>query len=194
MKLYQALLPLAAALAMAGCEGGRTKAQSVIGQAETAITQMKENATVTAPTELKAAETTLANMKKNFDEHEYDVVLNEVPQFNAQIQALHDASTANQAAAVEWSTLNSEVPPSIEAIESRVAELKPDALPKDVTKEELEAAKTELETLKTAWAEATASASAGKPAEAAEMGRTVQAKANELKNTLGMNETVASAQ
>ena len=41
MKLYKALLPLAAAIAMVGCEGGRGAAQSVIGQAEKAITDVK---------------------------------------------------------------------------------------------------------------------------------------------------------
>ena len=62
-----------------------------------------------------------------------------------------------------------------------------------VTKEEFEAAKTDLETMKTTWAEATAAASAGHTAEATDKGRIVQAKAEELKNQLGMNELVASA-
>ena len=84
------------------------------------------------------------------------------------------------------------MPKSIEAIQARVDSLKPAALPKDVTKEELETAKTELETMKATWAEATAAASAGNPAEATDKGRIVQAKAEELKNTLGMNEQLAS--
>ncbi len=67
MKLYQALLPLAAALALAGCQG-RSTAQGVIGQAETVITQVKDEAQVSAPNELKAAESTLAHMKQNFQE------------------------------------------------------------------------------------------------------------------------------
>jgi hypothetical protein len=65
-------------------------------------------------------------------------------------------------------------------------------LPKDVTQEERATAKTDLETMKATWAEATAAASAGNTVEAANKGRTVQAKANELKSTLGMNEQLAS--
>ena len=190
MKVYKALLPLAAALALMGCES-RGKAQGVIGQAEGAINQYKDEAATGAPEELKAAETTLAQMKQSFDNRDYQVVIDTVPQFNTQIQALHDASNANQAATIEWTTMNTEVSASLEAIQARVEELKPNALPKDVTKEELETARTELETMKSTWAEATAAAEAGKAVEATDKGRIVQAKVTELKNALGMNETLA---
>jgi hypothetical protein len=194
MKLYKALLPLAAAIAMAGCEQGRGSAEAVIAQADTVISQVKEEATITAPAELKVAEGTLAHMKQNYESHEYQAVIDEVPDFNAQIEAMKTAATVKQAATTEWSTLNTEVPQSIDAIQARVDSIKPAALPKDVTKEELATAKTELETMKATWAEATTAASAGNTAEATDKGRIVQAKANELKNTLGMNETLASAQ
>ena len=196
MKFYQALLPLAAAMMIAGC-GNRGTAESVIGQADGALTTAKEEASIIAPTELKAAEDTLAHMKQSFEAREYKVVVAEVPKFNDQMRALKEAvankQTAEAAAAVEWSALNEEVPKAVEAIQARVDSLKPAALPKDVTKEELATAKTDLETVKTTWAEATAAASAGNTAEATEKGRVVQAKVEELKNTLGMNEVLASA-
>ena len=196
MKVYQALLPLAAAMMIAGC-GNRGTAESVIGQADGALTTAKEEASIIAPTELKAAEDTLAHMKQSFDAREYKVVVADVPKFNDQMRTLKEAvaskQTAEAAAAVEWSTLNEEVPKAVEAIQARVDSLKPAALPKDVTKEELATAKTDLETVKTTWAEATAAASAGNTAEATEKGRVVQAKVEELKNTLGMNEVLASA-
>ena len=190
MKVYQALLPLAAAMLIAGC-GSRSTAQNVVAQADGAINNVKDQASLNAPTELKAAETTLAHMKKSFDDRDYKVVVDEVPQLNAQIKAVEDAvaakQTADAAASQEWNALNTEVPKSVEAIQARVDSLKPNALPKDVTKEELETAKTELETLKTTWAEATAAASAGNTVEATEKGRAVQAKAEELKSTLAMD-------
>jgi hypothetical protein len=196
MKVYQALLPLAAAMMIAGC-GNRGTAQNVVGQAEAGFNKAKEEAAIIAPTELKAAETTLTHMKKNFDEREYKTVVADVPQFNAQMKTVHEAVAAKQtveaAAAVEWSTMNEALPKEVEAIQARVDSLKPAALPKDVTKEELETAKTELETVKTTWAEATAAASAGHTSEATDKGRIVQAKVEELKNSLGMNEQLASA-
>ena len=196
MKLYQALLPLAAAMMIAGC-GNRGTAMSVIGQANSAISAAKEEAAFKAPAELKAAQATLAHMQQSFDARDYNVVVNDVPQFNAQLDALKEAMAAKRgvtaAASQEWSTLNEEVPKSVEAIQARVDSLTPDALPKDVTAEGLETAKTELETLKTTWAEATVAASAGNTVEAADKGRIVQAKVEELKSALGMNETLASA-
>ncbi len=196
MKFYQALLPLAAAMMIAGC-GNRGTAESVIGQSEGILNNVRADAETNAPAELKAAEATLAHMKQNFEQREYEVVVADVPQFNAQVDTLKQAVATKQDAAAaatqEWSTLNTEVPKSVEAIQARVDSLKPAALPKDVTKEELDTAKTELETLKTTWSEATAAANAGNTVEATEKGRVVQAKAEELKNSLGMNETLASA-
>ena len=193
MKLYQALLPLAAAIAMAGCSGGRGQAQAVIGQAENVITQVRDEATMTAPAEFKAAETTLAEMKQNFDNREYQAVLDEVPQFNAQIETMKSAAETNQLAAAEWTVLNGEVSKSIEEIQARVESIKPNALPKNVTKDELETAKADLETMKATLNEASAAAEASKPQEALEKGRSLQAKAEELKTLLGMNEQLASA-
>jgi predicted RNase H-like HicB family nuclease len=196
MKVYQALLPLAAAMLIAGC-GNRGTAQRVVSQADGAVNNTKEQAAVVAPAELKTVEATLAHMKQNFDAGNYKVVVADVPQFNTQMKTLEDAVASKQtvvaAATIEWTTLNQEIPKSVEAIQARVDSLKPGALPKEVTKEELATAKTDLETVKATWAEATAAASAGNTVEATDKGRTVQAKVEELKNSLGMNETVASA-
>jgi hypothetical protein len=54
-----------------------------------------------------------------------------------------------------------------------------------VKKETLEAAKTELESMKTTWAAATVAASAGQANDAADKGRTVKAKGEELMKQLG---------
>ena len=196
MKLTQALLPLAAATMMAAC-GSRGTAQNVVGQADGALDKVKEQAALSAPNELKAAQTTVAHMHQNFDSRDYKVVIADVPKFNEQLTAINDAMAANQgkvaAASQEWTTLNTEVPKAVEEIQKRVDSLKPNALPKDVTKEELATAKTDLETLKATWAEATAAAEANNPLVATEKGRVVQAKTVELKNSLGMTEQVATA-
>jgi predicted nucleic acid-binding Zn-ribbon protein len=195
MKVYQALLPLAAAMMIAGC-GNRGTAQNVVGQSDGILNKLRPEATVTAPNELKAADATLAHMKQNFDAREYKVVVADVPQFNAQVKALEEAMANGQNAQAqamqEWSTLNTEVPKSVEAIQARVDSLKPSALPKDVTKDELESAKKDLETMKVTWTEATTAAEGGDLTAATEKGRTVQAKAEELKSSLGMNEQLAS--
>lgn len=195
MKVYQALLPVAAALMIAGC-GSRSTAQNVVGQAENALNQVRGDASVAAPNELKAADATLAHMKQNFDQREYKVVVADVPQFNQQMDAIKTAVETRQsgelAATQEWTTLNTEVPKAVEEIQAKVDSLKPNALPKDVTKDELETAKKDLETMKATWTEATTAANNGDIVAATEKGRTVHAKAQEIKSTLGMNEQLAS--
>jgi|SRR4051812_36561973 len=195
MKSTQALLPLAAAMMMAAC-GSRGTAQNVVGQADGALDKVKEQAALSAPHELKAAQDTVAHMHQNFDAREYKVVIADVPKFNEQLTSINGAMAANQgkvaAATQEWSTLNAEVPKAVEEIQKRVDSLKPNALPKGVTKDELASAKSELETMKATWAEATAAANANNPLEATEKGRLVQAKTVELKNSLGMSEQLAS--
>jgi hypothetical protein len=195
MKSYLALLPLAAATILVGC-GSRGTAQNVVGQAEAKINEVKADASVSAPSELKAAESTLARMKQNYESHDYRVVIADVPKFNEQLANLNTAieqkQTATAAATTEWATLSTDVPKAVEEIQARVDSLKPNALPKDVTKAELATAKTELETLKAAWAEATAEAQSGKTAEAAEKGRVVAAKTEELKSSLGITASLAA--
>jgi hypothetical protein len=89
--------------------------------------------------------------------------------------------------------LNAEVPKAVEAIQVRVDSLKGTKLPKEITKENYEAAKTDLETVKATWTEATAAATAGDTVTATDKGRTVAAKVEELKNELGMSPALASS-
>lgn len=188
MKFHRALLPLAAAMTLAAC--GRGPAQSVLTQADGALAGVRDEAATTAPHELKAAQDTYAHMKQSFDSKEYDAVKADVPKFNEQMKTLQDAMTENQgkvqAAVQEWQALNTQVPKTVDEIQARVDKLKPEKLPKDVTKEALESAKADLETMKATWAEAQQLAQNANPIEATEKARAVQAKAEEVKSALGM--------
>jgi hypothetical protein len=197
MRIQHALLPLAAAMILAGCGKAET-AKSVIGQAEGAVTTVRDSAQAYAPEELKSAEAKLAQMKQDNEQKNYEAVVAAVPDMNVQIKTINEAIAAKQVASVaaeqEWTTLNEKVPKDVEVVQARVDELAGGAkLPKDVTKEAVATAKTELEAVKTTWAEATADADAGKLVEAAEKGRTVQAKVEELKTQLGVTESAALA-
>lgn len=196
MKVYQAVLPLLAAMAMvAGCES-RSSAEMMVGQAQDAVEKVRPEASVKTAEQFKPLEATLTQMKQNFAQGEYKAVKSDATQFNAQYKTLMEAMTAKQVEAdaiiQEWATLNNDVPKSVEAVQARVDSLKPNALPKDVTKDELETAKKDLETAKATWDEATKAANAGNPAEARDKARIVQAKMEELKNSLGMTAQVAS--
>ncbi len=196
MRMSQAFLPLAAAaLLVTGCSNKHTAAQTALGSAEGAIETVKEEAALYAPEELKAAEATVGEMKAKFTEREYADVVAKVPEFNTQLELVQATIVSKQTTEVasikEWQTLNQEVPESVEALQARVDSLQGGKLPKEVSKESFETAKSELATLKATWAEAQAAANAGRNTEAADKGRTAQSKAEALKSQLGMNPTVA---
>ena len=82
--------------------------------------------------------------------------------------------------------MSADVPKMVEAIQSRVDILSSSKkLPKNVSQEALESAKSGLEWMKSTWAEASAE-SADKPAEAVEKAKAVKAKGAEVLAALGM--------
>ena len=196
MKSYQVLLPLAAAMMISAC-GSRDVAENAVEQADAQLNEVRTQAAQLAPQELQAADATLANMKANLERHKYSVVVKEIPHLNQQFKTIGDAvltgETLAAAAANQWAELNQEIPKTVEAIDARLNGIDKGALPAGMTKEAIATAKTDLETLRTSWAEATAAADAGKTVEATDKGRIVQSKADELMNQLGISPTVASA-
>ena len=195
MRISQLFLPLAAALIITAC-GNKEPATNAVTQAEAALSGIRDDASKHAPDELKAAESTLAKMKADLADEDYNAVVDGVAPFNAQVKTLQETLVTKQtlaaAAQNEWETLNAEVPKTVDSIQVRVDSLTGSKLPKEITKETFETAKTELETMKATWAEATAAAAAGDTQAAADKGRTVQAKGEELKNQLGLNPALAS--
>jgi hypothetical protein len=181
---------------MTGC-GDKAPATSSVAQAEAALEKVRPDAQQFSAPELEAADATLASMKANLAKEDYRAVVADVPKFNTDMRTLKESIVSKQTLAVadqrEWETLNQEVPKTVEEIQVRVDNLKGAKLPKEITKETFETAKTELETIKATWAEAAAAATAGNTTEAATKGRTVQAKAEELKTQLGMNADSAVA-
>jgi len=196
MRMSTACLPLIAATMLLAACGDKQPATSAVDQAEKALANLRDDASQFAPAELEAADATLANMKGNLAKQDYRAVISDVPQFNANVRTVKETVVSSQTLAVadqrEWEALTTEVPLTIESIQSRVEQLAAGRLPEGVSKEDFATAKVDLETLKATWQDATTAASAGDTTEAASMGRNVQAKAEELKNELGMNQTLAS--
>lgn len=195
MRISSMFVPLAAALILVGC-GNKEPATQVVAQAEKISGELRNDGTALAPEEFKAVDATVADMKSKFGKEDYKAVMEAVPTFNGQVKTLKETLVAKQAIAAastnEWNTLNAEVPKTVEALQVRVDSLTGTKLPKEITKETFTTAKTELEGMKSSWAEATAAAAAGDTMAAADKGRAVAAKGEELKNKLGMNPTLAS--
>jgi len=195
MQFTKLLLALSAsAMLMTGCMSQKEPATNAVTQAEAAVAELRVDAAKFAPDELKSTEATLAKMKENLAKEDYKDVVADVPQFNKEVATLKETLVGRQtqviAATREWEALNAEVPKAVEEIQVRVDSLASSAkLPKEVEKQEFEAAKASLETMKTTWTEATAAFSEGNATEAADKGRAVHDKVDEVKDQLGMNPT-----
>lgn len=195
MKVTNMLMALtASAMLMTGCSSQKDPAANAVTQAEAALAELRVDGAKFAPDELKNTEATLDKMKADLADEDYKHVVASVPEFNKEVATLKEVLVGRQtqiiAATREWETLNVEVPKAVEEIQVRVNSLASSPrLPKDVEKHEFEAAKASLETMKTTWTEATAAFSSGNATEAADKGRSVQDKVDEVKDQLAMNAT-----
>lgn len=192
MRIPQMFIVLAAAsVMMVGCTSQKDPAEQAVAQGEAALSEIRADAEKFAPEQLKAPEATLARFKEALAQEKYATVLEGIPQFNAEIKTLRETvmveQTAIAAATTEWENLNAEVPKAVAEIENRMKNLTGSRLPKEVKKEDYEAAKANLEPLKAQWAEATAAFQAGDALAAADKGRKVKQLAEEMKTQLAMN-------
>ena len=198
MRTFTAFLPLAAAaILITGC-GDKGPATEAVASATESVEKVRVDAAQYAPKELAATDATLARMKQNLAKEEYKAVLKDIPEINANYKIAVETTESNKtliaAAQNEWQELNTEVPKTVEELDARVATLSQGKLPKEVTKETLASAKTELEGMKATWAEAMAAATAGDTLAATDKGRSVQVKGEKLKEQLAINASVASIQ
>jgi hypothetical protein len=198
MQISKAFLALAAAslLFAGGCAKQRAPATKALESVETSLNAVKEDAKKYAPDGLKGVESQLARLKESLDKKEYDNVLAGTPQLEKAVASLKDAVAAGErharealaAAKSEWAALNTEVPQMIENIQTQVDQQTKKKIRFKVSKEELESAKSGLEWMKSEWAEATAALDSGNQIKAADKGKAVKAKGEEVKKTLGMKE------
>jgi hypothetical protein len=130
-------------------------------------------------------------MKAKYEDKQYKDVVGDTSIFNQRMTALKDMVVVRQTqittATKQWEeSLSVEVPKKIEAVETRFKALKPNRLPKDVTKEAYESAKASIDTLKADWAAAQAAHAEGRAIEATEKARAVEAKAQEVSQQLAI--------
>lgn len=182
---------LASALLITGCAKDKEPATHAVTSLEAAIAEVRPDAVTYAPEELKSAEAKLAALKADLAKEKYKDVLGGTSELNAEVTLLQQTVVSKKtqiaAATNEWEELKVEVPQMVDAIQSRVDLLSASRkLPVEVKKESFEAAKTELASMKSAWAEATAAFTAGNATEAADKARMVKAKAEEVRERLAM--------
>jgi hypothetical protein len=182
----------ATALLVTGCGKMKNEATQALTTLETSVSGLKEDGMKYAPVAYQGVESTLATLKDSLAKEDYKSVLAGTPELTKAVDSLKTAIASGkeqfEAATAEWGSLSTDVPKMVEAIQSRVDILSSSKkLPKNISQEAFDGAKSGLDSMKSMWNEATAAATDGKPSEAVEKANAVKAKGAEVLAALGMS-------
>ena len=183
------------AVLIAACANQRGPAEQAVTAAESALTNIRDMANRYAPDQLQAVEAQLNSAKDSLAKGDYKAVLAGMPALQSAINSLKDTATAKQQevdaanakAKDAWGPMSSDVPKMVDAIQSRVDILsKSHHLPKGVTKDSLAAAKSSVDSMKSAWGAAANAATSGDYNTAVSKGQAVRDQASQIMQSLGM--------
>jgi PBP1b-binding outer membrane lipoprotein LpoB len=183
------------AVLIAGCQNQRAPAEQAVASAESSLTNVRDMSMRYAPDQLQAVDAQLASAKDKLAKGDYKGALADIPAINSAINNLRDTATAkqqeaqaaNDKAKEAWGPLSTDVPKMVDALQSRVDILsKSHHLPKGVTKDTLAAAKSSVDSMKTAWTDASTAATSGDYTTAVSKGEAVRDQASQVMHSLGM--------
>jgi hypothetical protein len=189
------VLATLAAVLVAACQNQRAPAEQAVAAAEASLTNIRDAATRYVPDQLQAVDAQHSSVKDGLSKGDYKGVLAAMPSLNTAINNLRDAATAkqqeadaaNSKAKDAWGPLSTDVPKMVDALQSRVDILsKSHHLPKGVTKDSLAAAKSAVDSMKSAWSDASNAATSGDYASAVSKGQAVRDQASQTMHSLGM--------
>jgi uncharacterized phage infection (PIP) family protein YhgE len=196
MRPYNVLWAVAAAMLIAtGCSQQKQNATKVLEGVEMKLAEVKADAERYAPEGLKGIESQLERMHTSIKNEEYDDVIAGAPSLNKAVDSLRNAVAAGKqqaqaalaAAKTEWQSLSAEVPKMVDDIQARVDELsKQKRLPWGLNKDEFAEAKSDFETMKTQWNQASSDYQSGKQAQAVEKGRVAKEMNEDIRTQLKM--------
>jgi hypothetical protein len=190
-KLFAMLA--AASLALAACANQKEPAEQAVAKVEGALAAFHADAEKYAADELKDVDNAVNNLKSNLAKQDYGAVMMGANSVSASVATLKqtveqrkaDAEQVMAAAQTEWNDLSTSLPKTVETLQARVDQLaKNHKFPKGLDKAGFDAAKTDFESLKTQWTEASSEFAAGKMAEAVRKARVLKAQGDELMTKL----------
>ncbi len=184
------------AVLIVGCANQKGPAEQAIAGAESALGAIRDTAQKYVPDQLAAVDGQLASLKEALGKGDYKAVMAGAPGLTASINSLKDAAAAKASEAEaamakakeDWGAVSTDVPKMVAALQSRVDMLsKSHHLPSGMTKDGLASAKSGLDSIKSAWAEASAAATSGDYTTAMAKASSVKDQASALMKTLGMS-------
>jgi hypothetical protein len=190
------LLATLAAVLMASCTMDKGPAEQAVASAETSLAAVRDMAQKYVPDQLQAVETQLGTVKDSLAKGDYKAVLAAAPALTTAISNLKDAAAQKQAEAEaalnkakeDWGPLSADVPKMVASIKTRVEELsKTRHLPKGVTKQALESAKSGLTTMESTWTDASNASTSGDFVTAVSKAQAVKDQATQIMQSLKMS-------
>ena len=187
---------VALALLAAGCAMQKEPATKAVASVEATLSSIRDDAAKYAAPQLQEAETALASLKSSLDKKDYKGVLAAAPGVTSQVAQLQsevaakrkEAEAAMAAAGEQWRALSADVPNMLTAIQSRVDMLgQSKRLPKNLTADAVQSAKSGLEFMQTNWTQAQQAFSAGNPVDAVAKANAVKDKGTEVMKLLNMS-------
>jgi hypothetical protein len=195
-KHFTWLLATLAAVLMVGCAMDKGPAEQAVASAETSLAAVRDMAQKYVPDQLQAVETQLGTVKDSLAKGDYKAVLAAAPALTTAISNLKDAAAQKQAEAEaalnkakeDWGPLSADVPKMVASVKTRVAELsKMHHLPKGVTKQSLESAKSGLTTMDSTWTDASNASTSGDFVTAVSKAQAVKDQATQIMQSLKMS-------
>jgi hypothetical protein len=174
------LVLASAALVFAACASKMEPAAKALADINSALDSVSVEAKKYVPDQLTAAENKVTQLTQSFDNKEYEAVLAGAPPILAEVQGLANAAAAKKdeiakALSDEWTGLAASVPPTVDAVNTRVDTLsKAKHAPKDI---DLTAAKSDLADAKTQWETAQSAFKSGNVADAVAAAKIAKTKA-----------------
>lgn len=194
MRIATLTIPLAAAaLLFAACASQKEPAEQAVSKVEAALTEVRADAEKYAADDLKDVDAQVNSLKKKISDQDYGAALMAAPAVNSAVaqlkskvdQAKADAEATLAAAQTEWNDLTAKVPPLVEKLQARVDSLaKTKKFPKGMDKAAFDSAKSDFETLKTTWTEASSEFAQGQAANAVRKAREAKSRAADLMTKL----------
>lgn len=177
-----------ASVLLSACASEKVPAETALKAAESAVNATVAEASKYVPDEAKALQDSLNSLKDSFTKGDYKTVLAGAPELTTKTKALADAAAAKKADLTKsWADVSGGLPKVLEAIQGRVDILsKAKTLPANLDKTAVDGAKTGLESMNKAWADAQASFSAGNLADALAKANALKGQAAEIMTKLGM--------
>lgn len=125
-RIVIASLTIIAFAALAACESAReAPAREAIAQIDRAVTEAGDAPSKYIPGDLRAVETRIERLKRQFDQGHYQTVLDEAPAVLAQARALKTTAATRESELlkqlqVEWAGLERDLPGALAATRERL--------------------------------------------------------------------------